>query len=115
MAKEKTKWVIAEPYQQGRDWESWRFLVISGRRLEPKTLTIIIPSLDGASSTGQVKCISLILFFFAKWLKWGKGEKKELFSTLMIFVFIYISFYLFFCKKSSGSHLLRPEARFQDL
>lgn len=80
------------------------FSVISGRRLEPKTLTIIIPSLDGASSTGQGKCISLILFSFAKWLKRGKEKKKETFLYSDNF-FVYISFYLFFCKKSSGSHL----------
>lgn len=79
MAEEKTKRVIAEPHQQGRDWESWRFLVISGRRLEPKTLTIIIPSFDGASSTGQVKCISLILFFFCKMAIMGKRKKKGTF------------------------------------
>ena len=89
MAKKEPKCLIPELHQQGE--------------LAFSLFLVDNPSLDGVSSTGQVKCISLIIFSFEKkWLRWRKKgnilHSNDFCASLM--VFLYASFYPFFYKNS---------------
>lgn len=57
-------------YQQRRGLASWHF----------QLFLVGTPSLDSVSSTGQVMCVSLMVFSFERMAKMGKRKKRKHFA-----------------------------------